>query len=593
MLTKLTYSNMKNILFITYIFFSSVFVINANSNEQVLADTSYYMNNELSETQIKALSGDLLDLASYYLKVDDYNKAQEYYYKYISIIDKSNDSEFKILEYLKTAKIFKRKLFFDIALEICFKAVDVAKASNNVELMARTYNQIGNIYYDYEDYKQADIYYNKSKEKYKSLKNERKLAISYINLGEIKRFNKEYNKAIEFYTKSVSISKKYSDSLLLAISYNNLAFVYIETGKYDLAFKNLEKSNNLLYKIDDEEKIISINNGYAYYFLKKANYNKAIEFYNKTLKGNLKGKEQEYIIKRDAEKGLYKAYSKLQLFKEALNHYENFNELNNLIYEKSKQQRIYEIQFQNRIKLKENEIELLNEKIKSEEGKKLRNRVILFIFLGLILLLFYTVFLQRRSIKQKTILYNQENELQRLELENKENINNKLLLEKKQLEAKQEIDKLNQKNLEEKLEHKKRELSLAAMHAINKNDILTKVKNSLDDLKVKRGREAVPIIAQINREILSSFNTEDDWETFKLHFESVHQDFFRNLLDKYPDLTTEELKLCAYLRINLNSKEISRILNITSVAVNKRRNRLRKKTNLAQDTDLIKFMIEI
>ena len=585
---------MKKIIFLTVCsLFISIINTDAKANQEALADTSFYISSKLSEDQIKTLSNDLLDLASYYLKIDDYDKAQEYYYKYISIIDNSKDPQFKILEYLKTARILKRKLFFDIAIEVCFKAVDLAELTKNSALLAKVNNQIGNIYYDYADYKQAYIFYNKAKESYDSLKNERKLAISYINLGEIKRFDKKYDDAIKLYKSSVQISQKYSDSLLLAINFNNLASVYIETNNFDLAIINLEKSKEIIHKIGDKEKIISINNGFAYYYYMKGEYHKAISFYKNTIDGSLLGEEWEFIIKRDAQEGLYKSYSKLKLPDKALRHYEKFNKLNNLIHEKSRKQRIYELQFQNRIKLKENEIDLLKEKIISEQRRELLNRVILFIFVGLILLLIYTVFLQRRSIKQKTVLYKQENELQKLELVNKENSNKQLLLEKTQLEAKQEIDTLNQKNLEEKLEYKKRELSLAAMHSINKNEILVKVKNSLDDLKVKRGREAVPIIAQINREITSSFNIEEDWEGFKLHFESVHQGFFKKLLVRFPNLTTEELKLCAYLRINLNSKEISRILNITTVAINKRRNRLRKKIDLEKDGDLIKFMIEI
>ena len=585
---------MTKIIFITiFTVFLSTVIVNANSNEEALVDTSYYMSSKLSEKQIKILSSDLLDLASYYLKIDDYNKAQEYYYKYISIIDKSSDNNFKIHEYLETAKIFKRKLFFDIALEICFRAMDLAESSGDIALMGKTNNQIGNIYIDYADYEHAYVYFNRAKENYKSINNKQKLSISYTNLGELNRLEKNNKEARELFIKSISIAEEYADSFLLAINYYNLAFVHIETNKFDLAYKNLIKSNKLLIQISDEEKIISVNVGFAYYYFKTGKYNKSIEFYNDILAADLSGKDQEYIITRDAEKGLYEVYSKLKIYKEALTHYEKYNQLNSLIYKKSKQQRIYELQFQNRIKLKKNEIKLLKEKIKSEENTKLLNKIIFLIFLGLIILLIYTVFLQRRSIKQKTALYKQKNELQKLEIKDKENSNNQLLLEKKQLETKQEINKLTQKNLEENLDHKKRELSLAAMHSINKNEILMKVKDSLDDLKVKRGREAVPIIAQINREIVSSFNIEDDWESFKFHFESVHQGFFKKLLNQFPDLTTEELKLCAYLRINLNSKEISRILNITIVAINKRRNRLRKKIKLDKDGDLIKFMIEI
>jgi len=568
--------------------FSNSFTLYANLNNESLLDT-----NQLTESQVKSLSEDLLELTTFYLKKDDYDKAQEYYYKYISIIEKSKDTEFKILEYLKTAKILKTELFFDFALEICFHAIELADSTNNVGLTAKINNQIGNIYYDNSDFKQAYKHYKIAQEKYEVLKEESKLAISYINLGEIMRFDQKYDEAISLFNKSIDINKKYSDSLLLGITYNNLAFVYIELGQFEQAYLNLNLSKDILVNIGDEEKIISINNGFAYYNFKIGNYDKAIELYLKILSGDLIGKEQEFIIKRDAEKGLYEVFSKTKSYKEALIHYKKYNELSNQIFEKSRQQRIYELQFQNKLKNKENEIELLQEKMKSEQSKKRLNKIIYFTILGLLLLLIYTLFLQRRSLKQKSKLFKQENHLQKLELDNKDKSNKQLVIEKQQLETQQEIDRLAQKNLEEKLEHKKRELSLAAMHAINKNEILTKVKDSLDDLKVKRGREAVPIIAQINREISSSFNIEADWESFKLHFESVHQDFFRNLLNKFPDLTTEELKLCAYLRINLNSKEISQILNITPVAVNKRRNRLRKKIMLDQVADLVKFMIEI
>jgi len=584
---------MKNIiLFLILCLFISPLSLNANNNES-FSDTNQYFSNQLTEKQVKSFSGDLLELTTFYLKKDDYDKAQEYYYKYISVIEKSNDTEFKILEYLKTAKILKTQLFFDFALEICFHAIDLADSTNNIALTAKINNQIGNIYYDNADYKQAYKHYKIAKEKYEILKDESKLAISYINLGEIMRFDNKYNEAISLFKKSIKINKKYPDPLLLGIIYNNLAVVYIEIGKYELAYKSLNLSKDILVKIGDEEKIISINNGFAYYNFKIGNYNKAIELYFKTLNGDLVGKEQEFIIKRDAEKGLYEVFSKIKSYNKALIHYKRYNELSNQIHEKTRQQRIYELQFQNKLKNNKNEIELLQEKMKSEQSEKLLNRIIYFSILGLLLLLIYTLFLQRRSLKQKSKLFKQENELQKLEIDNKDKNNKQLIIEKQQLETQQEIDRLAQKNLKEKLEHKKRELSLAAMHAINKNEILTKVKDSLDDLKVKRGREAVPIIAQINREISSSFNIEADWESFKLHFESVHQDFFRNLLTKFPDLTTEELKLCAYLRINLNSKEISQILNITPVAVNKRRNRLRKKIMLDQVADLVKFMIKI
>ena len=69
--------------------------------------------------------------------------------------------------------------------------------------------------------------------------------------------------------------------------------------------------------------------------------------------------------------------------------------------------------------------------------------------------------------------------------------------------------------------------------------------------------------------------------------------FFQKLTEKYPDLTGQEMRLCAYLRINLTSKEIAQILFIQPTAVNKRRNRLRKKLELTGDDDLLHFLINL
>ena len=84
---------------------------------------------------------------------------------------------------------------------------------------------------------------------------------------------------------------------------------------------------------------------------------------------------------------------------------------------------------------------------------------------------------------------------------------------------------------------------------------------------------------------------DQDWENFKIMFEQVHEGFFVRLKASYPDLGNAELKLCALLRLNLNLKESSQILGISSDSVKTARSRLRKKLQLSQEDNLVDFMI--
>jgi len=97
-------------------------------------------------------------------------------------------------------------------------------------------------------------------------------------------------------------------------------------------------------------------------------------------------------------------------------------------------------------------------------------------------------------------------------------------------------------------------------------------------------------LKQLIQGIESTINLDQDWGNFKMHFEEVHQGFFKQLLEQYPDLNTNELRFCAYLRLNLDAKEIARILNITVNAIEKRRYRLRKKLNLNPEDSIFEFL---
>jgi DNA-binding CsgD family transcriptional regulator len=86
-------------------------------------------------------------------------------------------------------------------------------------------------------------------------------------------------------------------------------------------------------------------------------------------------------------------------------------------------------------------------------------------------------------------------------------------------------------------------------------------------------------------------SSEEEWEKFEYHFDQAHSSFFKRLKQQYPELTQADLKLCAYLRLNLTSKEIAPLLNITIRGVEVRRYRLRKRLSLDTDENLVEFLL--
>ena len=156
---------------------------------------------------------------------------------------------------------------------------------------------------------------------------------------------------------------------------------------------------------------------------------------------------------------------------------------------------------------------------------------------------------------------------------------------KEQIFAEKQFNRLQS----DKIKAQNREMAMSTLHVINKNEVLSSIKNSIESATKSnepKHREYQEIIKLIN----DNLNLDKDWDQFKRHFEQVNQGFFQRLKDQYPDMTKNDLKLCAYLRINLSTKEISQMLNVLPTSIAMRRNRLRKKLNITQHVDLIEFM---
>lgn len=167
---------------------------------------------------------------------------------------------------------------------------------------------------------------------------------------------------------------------------------------------------------------------------------------------------------------------------------------------------------------------------------------------------------------------------------------NNLLLEIAALENEQQLMKLRNEQLSMDVDAKNRELAVSTMSLIKKNELLGIIKEDLKKSSDENsGRNIKSVISTINRNI-----TEDDsWNVFKEAFDNADKDFLKKIKAAHPSLTPSDLKLCAYLRLNLTSKEIAPMLNISIRSVEIKRYRLRKKLNLMHDDGLVNYILSI
>ena len=197
------------------------------------------------------------------------------------------------------------------------------------------------------------------------------------------------------------------------------------------------------------------------------------------------------------------------------------------------------------------------------------------IIIYLIIIIFLSLLvnnLYRRYYRRQQIKYEEETNK---EIKLKELSNTKALIEAKN-------NQLNQR-----IENKNRELAISTMSMIKKNTLLGSIKDQL--LKVKEISELKKVVLNIDKNI----NNDDDWNFFEEAFNNADQDFLKKIKDIHPKLTPNDLRLCAYLRLNLSSKEIASLLNISSKSIEIKRYRLRKRMNLEHGTNLIGYILSV
>jgi DNA-binding CsgD family transcriptional regulator len=156
-----------------------------------------------------------------------------------------------------------------------------------------------------------------------------------------------------------------------------------------------------------------------------------------------------------------------------------------------------------------------------------------------------------------------------------------------------ELVTLRNEKLEVEVNFKNSELASSAMHLVKKGELFTKIKGELTHvMKGVDNPQTVTELKKMIKTLSEDDNMDQEWEKFAKHFDKVHSDFLTEQKEKHPTITPNELKLCAYLRMNLSTKEIAQLMNISVRGVEISRYRLRKKLQIPSEMSLFDYLIK-
>ncbi len=217
-----------------------------------------------------------------------------------------------------------------------------------------------------------------------------------------------------------------------------------------------------------------------------------------------------------------------------------------------------------------------------------KSSVAVIVYLGLlaVLILLIVKYTDRRAARQARAMEEQKEEEIRQQ---------SLKFQQEQQEKEKEIVLLKNESLEHDLKHKSQDLANSTMNLIRKNEILIRVKNNLNkvysEVEAHEDRtKTLKRIQKIQTDISENIGHDDDWQKFSSNFDTVYEDYLKRLKQQFPQLTVSDMRICAYLKMNLSSKDIASMQNMSVRSVEMSRYRLRQKLGLTGGGNLTEFL---
>ena len=451
---------------------------------------------------------------------------------------------------------------YEAATGYYYRYLDIQKQINHKPGIAYALVSIGAIRIKMQDFKTAKnnllkglFILNELSKENSSAEYRVQIPVILNNLGIVYQNLQQYDSALWYYRESLKTSEFVDDPLYFQASiYNNIGGLFLDNKNADSAYASLVTAMQVRIERNDLAGQAASFSRLGEYYLLIHQPPKALEYFYKgmgvaksigsiDLQGNIAEKLYTYFKQAGRADSALKYYELHNKFAQELNNKETVKELTRL-----------ELQSEFREK----------QKIERLEQERLNS---IYLFTALLLVLLLLVFI--------LLYFLMNNRLGRLKLEK----NNLALTAQNSL--------LEKENFEKALEIRNKELSTHVMGMIRKNETIGQI---IEVLSARANKDNDTFLNQIIRD-LSNLQDEKVWDEFEVRYQQVHNKFYENLQSVNPHLTTNERRLCAFLRLNMTTKDISSITGQSLRSIEVARTRLRKKLNITNsEISLVEFL---
>jgi len=498
-------------------------------------------------------------------KMNNFSKAKDYLYQNIALYaqrdslehGKTDDFKYMGSTYHALGDINVREGQFNLALKNQLTALELYRTLAKDSLfIADAYNALGQTEMKLENFEQSFDYLMQALKVYQDFEDLLWESDVLKLIGENLVLQDKAEEAIPYLTRCTEISESNEFQLTRASALNILGMAYDELNRDEVALMYYNKALEVYRSMDNATEVNEVYVNLSSVAFAQGDYQNAISNADKAIVlsdtiGALPQSAKAYLLKS-------KALRKLQNYQASISNLEQYNSRKDSIYSIKKSQQIEEMRTlfelekrETEIALQEKEIQTLNQEV---EISNLRKGLYAGGMASALALFGLSVFGYRQRIKKN-----------RIEREKQEEI------------------------LKKEIEHKQKELTSQTLHLVQKNTFiqelmenLENVKNSPDKFKTEFRR----IVMLLKKENAS----DKDWEVFKTYFSEVHNDFDQKLKTLSADISEKEIRLAAFLRMNLTTKEIAATLNVLPDSILKSKYRLKKKLGLDKETNLTSFL---
>lgn len=477
------------------------------------------------------------NIGANYYSILEYGEALNYYLEAYTIALKELDPTQEMVVLNNIAILYSKEKKYDKANEYFFKAYNIAKENKDDLKMGLYAMNLGNVANEQNNPKLSRQYFSQALPLLAS--QPQFVVLAKIGLAEC-----------DLQDGRTDLAKKTAEDLLKNVK--DLAFNNIGTSLYMILAKSYLKENNSVTALVYANKIFS----------QRPNLDTKIAVFE--LLSELHFKNRAYPLALAYKDSILKASTELNEIK------------NGKLFESSK------VKF---------EIQNYRSELKLNETKMAVERKIFYSVIAIIIIVvaFIVGTLRNRSIKHKQnkLIAERSEKILSLELEKERSDN--LLLEKQIIE-KETNALLEQERLKNEIELRNRKLSAKALYLSGRNQMIEEVLSDLSQLpQLSKDASVVSHIKTLKNHL----KTDAEWDSFITHFEEVNQSFLNKLKEKHPGLTANDIRFISYIYMNLSSKEIASLLNVTPEACRKRKERISAKMELPENVNLYDYLASL